>query len=102
MSIRPIDMHVMVQNTSDVNKFNNETIRTDIQQQMFSGQLKKAAEQDANSVVQTNKAEKQSIEDEEKEESGYSGYNKKNKSKKKKENKPDSKPKESNLFDVTI
>lgn len=101
MSIRPIDMQMMVHKASDVNKVAIEAQKTDGQQQMFSDQLQKQVEHESQQIIQTNKSEEESIKDDNRK--NKQKYNKNNASGKKKKNLKENKKQDStSMFDVSI
>lgn len=66
MSIQPIDMHIMINKTSETSRIAHEHERYDGEQLVFADQLKKETEHELKHVIDTNKSEGQKIKDEEK------------------------------------
>lgn len=100
MSINPINMQMMINKASDVNRVNNDQQRMSEEQEAFSNQLKKEAEHDAQKTIKSTHTEEQSIKDGQ---SGNKGqYSKKDKGKKNEDEEKVKKNKSTSLFDVSI
>lgn len=85
MSIRPVDLQVMLPKSSEVAQIhNNISNRPESQQQLFAQHLQKQVEHNQQQVLQTNKSERQNVDKD--------GSNK-NKQPAKKKNEDDSKDK---------
>ncbi len=81
MSIRPIDLQVTIPKSAELNKSNlNDNNRPDLQQRHFSEQFQKQIDLNQQSVIKSEKSEKNAIKDEER---------RKNKQGNKKESKKD-------------
>ncbi len=99
MSIRPIDMQVMVHKSADIHKLNNnESGKHEVTQQQFSQQLEKQTKNSDQQIMQSNKSE-HSVD---KDGRGNAGGGSKNKKESKEKNKEESKSKSSSMFDVSI
>lgn len=62
MSIRPVDLQVMLPRSTEVGKIqNNINNRPENQQQLFAQHLQRQVEHDQQHVIQTNKSEKQTV-----------------------------------------
>lgn len=105
MSIKPIDMQIMLNNTANVNKINNPGQQQGEQQLMFSQHLKDEISRDNERTVQTNKSEEEKIKDDQEGNKGKYNKNKKEKEKEEKNSEIDEsvkKNKSSSIFDVSI
>lgn len=101
MSIRPIDMQVMLNNTANVNKINNTTQQHNEAQLMFNQQFKETIERDNERTIETNKSEEERIKDEQKRKNQQHKQNKKDEHKDESAE-PIKKNKSSSMFDVSI
>ncbi len=104
MSIKPIDMQIMLNNTANVNKINNHSQQQGEQQIMFSEHLRQEVNKDNERTIQSNKSEGEKIKDDQK---GNKGQYKRNKNEKEEKNNNESddgikKNKSSSIFDVSI
>ena len=62
MGIRPVDLQVMIQRAPEVNRAtNNDGSRAETQNNQFAQSLQKMVEQESKQVVNTNQAEKSSV-----------------------------------------
>lgn len=105
MSIRPIDLQVMIPKTSEVSKIQHTDMnKAGLEQQQFAEQLNKQTLQNQQQVSQTDKSDKTLIKDEQ-------DKKKKNKNAKKSKKKIDSKTEEkddkknlssTSIFDIKI
>lgn len=104
MSITPIDMQIMTNNTANVNKVNNPTQQYGENQLNFQQQFKNEVERDNNRTIQTNKSEDERVKDDR---NGRGNQYKQNKKKKENEKivenaEPVKKNRSSSMFDVSI
>lgn len=104
MSIKPIDMQIMLNNTANVNKINNHSQQQGEQQVMFSEHLKQEVEKENERTVQTNKSEDERIKDDRKGNKGQYRQRKKENGEEKNNDsaEPIKKNKSSSIFDVSI
>lgn len=103
MSIRPIDMQVMLNNTANINKINNTTQQHNEAQLMFDQQFKETVERDNERTIETNKSEEERIKDEHKKKNQQQEKNKKEKNKNTDiPAEPIKRNKSSSMFDVSI
>jgi len=62
MSLRPVDMQVMIHRAPEVNRVtNNDGSRAETQNQQFAQSMQKVVEQEGTSVVNANQAEKSDV-----------------------------------------
>ena len=102
MSIRPIDMQVIIPKTTEISKISHAENQKPIEeQQLFANQLDKQAMQNQQQVMQSDKSEKGEIRD--RESKNKREYQKKKDKKKDKETKKTEKPANStSIFDIRI
>lgn len=102
MSIRPIDMQVMIPKTSEIGKTQQAELQKPNSEQMqFSEQMQKHIVQNQQQVSETNKSEKNIIREDESKKNQSSNKNKKNNKKgNNRENKNNSST--TSIFDVKI
>ncbi len=101
MSIGPVNIHLMLQNTTDVHKFGVESAKPELHQQAVAEQAQKEMKHESHSVVKSGKSEHESIH--EREQGTGGGYHgNKQKSKKQPQKSDEQKSKNSNAFDVSI
>jgi len=80
MSIRPVDLQVMLPRSAEVNRINNnENNRPEAQQQQFAQMLQKKTEQDQQQVVSTFKADKNAVDKDGSNKNGRDGSKKQQK-----------------------
>ena len=102
MSIRPVDLQVMVQKTAESSRINqHDSAKTDVAQQQFASQFQKEVEIHEQQVLQSNKSEQENID------KNGRGAKDDSRDKRKKRDRRDSEeqkdPMKSNsIFDVTI
>lgn len=101
MSIRPVDLQVVVQRTAEVGRVNESNPRQDANTQAFSDVVKKEIDLNDKQVLDLNKSEQDKITKDGKGNSGNSGQGKK---KKQKENDDQTKdaPRQMGMFDVSV
>lgn len=101
MAIRPVDLQLLVQKTSDVNRTEQgEARRPEVAHQQFSQVMQKHVDEETHQVLHSNKSEHDGID---KDGSNNNQYEKRRKNK----NKPEAKEKtvkqeSTSMFDVTI
>ena len=102
MSIRPIDMQVIIPKTSEVSKISHTENQKPMEEQMqFATQLDKQYIQNQQQVLEGSKSEKSEIKD--REGRNKREYSKSKEKKNEQENKKDKKPADStSIFDVKI
>lgn len=100
MDIRPVDMQLMINKASDVNRVNSENQRNSEQQQLFNDAFQKELNEDMRKALETNKSEEENITDREGGNKGQGKDSKKKQSKKKEEGPV--KNKSTSFFDVSI
>ncbi|MCL2235542.1 MAG: hypothetical protein FWB98_03750 [Defluviitaleaceae bacterium] len=62
MSIRPVDMQVMIQRVPELNRMtNNDGSRQEVQNNQFANQFAKATQDAQKQVIEANEAEKQEL-----------------------------------------
>ncbi len=101
MSIRPIDMQVMVQKSAEVSRLNhNESNRPEIAQQQFLDKLHKELTQKDQQVTETNKSEHQNVD---KDGRGPGAHHQKSKKEQEKQSQKETQKENStSMFDVRI
>lgn len=86
MSIRPIDLNGMIQNTNEVSQVKaREDARPELQQQNLNVQMERQSVEDASRVKEQENVAKDSLNAEEGDGRGYGGSGKKKQKKKEKE-----------------
>lgn len=103
MAIRPVDLQLLVQKTTEINRMDQgEARRPEVQHQQFSQVMQKQTEQETHQVLQTNKSEQDGIDKDGSNQNQYE-RRKKNKNKDKDELKTKSaKSGSTSMFDVTV
>lgn len=105
MSIRPIDMQVMIPKTSEIGKTQQAELQKPNSEQMqFSEQIQKHVTQNQQQVPETNKSEKNIIREDESKKNQSSNKNNKNNKNNKRKNNNENKNNSSttSIFDVKI
>lgn len=100
MAISPIDMHLMVQKTTDVNRTNMDAKRMGDEQTMFADQFQKEIKQESQKAAKSEKSEGESIKDKEGRNKGKHQASKREKEKEEKKKKNNNNS--GSLFDVSI
>lgn len=99
MSIRPIDLSVLVPKTAEVSKVEHtESRRPEVEGQQFAETMMKQSEHSGQHVIQSNKTEQESVN---KDGSNKNQYERKNK-KKKKNDQEKTKSNTTSMFDVSV
>lgn len=103
MAIRPVDLQLLVQKTTEINRTEQgEARRPEVQHQQFSQVMQKHTDQETHQVLQSNKSEHDGINKDGSSQNQYE-RRKKNKGKEKDEHKSKSaKSGSTSMFDVTI
>jgi len=101
MSIRPIDMQILIQRAAEVNRADQgEGRRPEVLQQQFSQIIQKQTEEEDHQVLKTNKAEQEAVD---KDGKGGNLYERRKKDKGKTDEKEkQGKSKGSGMFDISV
>ncbi len=99
MSIRPIDLQLMVHKTQETTAAHNETNRHQVNQQQFAEKFVKEVEHNNHQVANTHKSEQQNVDKDGKGSNFYEKKDQKTAKQKKGGKKPDG---DRSMFDVSV
>ncbi len=102
MSIRPVDLQVLVQKSSEVNRVSNGSERHDASAQAFANVIKKEVSQQEQQVVHSHKTDKDPVDKDGKGGNAYSKKSRDKREEKKDESKQDKQYKETSMFDMKV